>query len=85
MADLIDYGQVKNAAKDANVDVKAELTKLSNDMQNLIQQVNAHSNRLDNLQSRFGPINNLQQQLTNMERKIDQLTNNMQAIISRLP
>jgi len=85
MADVIDYGQVKNAAKDANMDMKAELGRVSNDIQNLAQQASDHNNRLNDLQTRVGPINNLQQQLATMEMKIDQLTNHMQNILARLP
>lgn len=82
---MIDYGQVKNAAKDANVDVKAELNRVGGDIQNLSQQVTDQGNRLNDLQTRVGPINNLQQQLATIEMKIDQLTNQLQNLLARLP
>lgn len=85
MADIIDYGQVKNAAKDANVDVKAELNRVGGDIQNLSQQVTDQGNRLNDLQTRVGPITNLQQQLATIEMKVDQLTNQLQNILARLP
>jgi predicted nucleic acid-binding Zn-ribbon protein len=92
MADLIDYGQVRNAARDAASDVKGDVGRLGNDLQSILQQLNQHSTHLSALRTQGNQISDLNQrvnllkdQLTGLTAKVDQLTNMVQNLVSRLP